>query len=186
MNFKSVLLVAASTYILSGVTVHSEELTKQDYLAMPAKALKNFQCAILLTNTGSVLKPSPAVSILASSFTQKGYYLGKQYFEALDSDKITIIDLTLDIPSEFIYSTTSITTSDASSRQQEIAFNLGRISVNAAGDLAEKMELTFPIDKNTDLAQIRQKAKALIDEYCDYDALGMPPKMLEKLRSDLD
>ncbi len=183
MNCKSALLVAVSTYLLSSGTVHSEELSKQDYLAMPAKALKHFQCAILLTNTGNVLKPSPAISILASSFTQKGYELGKQYFEALDSDKITIIDLTLDIPSEFIYSPTSITTSD---RQQQIAFNLGRISISAAGDLAERMELVIPKDRNVDPTEIKQKAKALLDEYCDYDALEMPPKMLERLRSDLN
>ncbi|MCF7644412.1 hypothetical protein KQ944_01800 [Bacillus subtilis] len=183
MNFKSALLVALSTYLLSSGTVHSEELSKQDYLAMPAKASKHFQCAALLSITGNILKRSAAIHVLASSFTQKGYELGKQYFEAIDSDKITIIDLTLDIPSEFIYSTTSITTSD---RQQQIAFNLGRISINAAGDLAEKMEITPLKDRDIDLIKIKQKSKVLIDEYCDYDALEMPPQLLERLRNDLN
>ncbi|MGQ5717181.1 hypothetical protein [Pseudochrobactrum asaccharolyticum] len=183
MNFKSTLLVALSTFLLLGGTVHSEELSKQDYLAMPAKALKHFQCAILLTNTDNALRPSPAVSILASNFTQKGYDLGKQYFEAIDSDKITIIDLTLDIPSEFIYSARSINTSD---RQQQIAFNLGRISINAAGDLVEKMGVTLSKDTDIDPTEIKQKSKALIDEYCDYSALDMPPQLLERLRNDLN
>ncbi|MDG9790415.1 hypothetical protein, partial [Brucella anthropi] len=99
MNFRTMLFASISVSLLSITATYGEELTKQDYLALPAKSLKNFQCAILIQNIGTAINPSASSFLLSTSFTQKAYDLGKQYYEALESNKISVMDLTLDMPS---------------------------------------------------------------------------------------
>ncbi len=170
-----------SALLLSIAPAKSQELTKQDYLALPAKSLKNFQCAILIQNMGTAIKPSASSYLLSSSFTQKAYELGKQYYEALESNKISAMDLTLDMPSEFKLDTVAIMARD---QQEVIAFKLGRISVKATADLLYKVGAVND-EGEVDTSKFRQKSPELLDEYCDFAGLNMPAPMLEKLKQDL-
>jgi len=170
-----------SALLLSFAPAHSEELTKKDYLALPAKSLKNFQCAILIQNMGTAIKPSASSYLLSSSFTQKAYDLGKQYYEALESNKISVMDLTLDMPSEFKLDTVAIMARD---QQEVIAFKLGRISVKATADLLYKVGAVND-EGEVDTTKFRQKSPELLNEYCDFEGLNMPAPMLEKLQQDL-
>jgi hypothetical protein len=170
-----------SAMLLSIAPAKSQELTKQDYLALPAKSLKNFQFAILIQNMGTAIKPSASSYLLSSSFTQKAYDLGKQYYEALESNKISAMDLTLDIPSEFKLDTVAIMARD---QQEVIAFKLGRISVKATADLLYKVGAVND-EGEVDTSKFRQKSPELLDEYCDFAGLNMPAPMLEKLQQDL-
>ncbi len=181
MNFRTTLFASMSALLLSIAPAKSQELTKQDYLALPAKSLKNFQCAILIQNMGTAIKPSASSYLLSSSFTQKAYELGKRYYEALESNKISAMDLTLDMPSEFKLDTVAIMARD---QQEVIAFKLGRISVKATADLLYKVGAVND-EGEVDTSKFRQKSPELLDEYCDFAGLNMPAPMLEKLKQDL-
>ncbi len=181
MSFRTTLFASMSALLLSFAPAHSEELTKQDYLALPAKSLKNFQCAILIQNMGIAIKPSASSYLLSSSFTQKAYDLGKQYYEALESNKISVMDLTLDMPSEFKLDTATIM---ARNQEEVIAFKLGRISVKATADLLYKVGAVND-EGEVDTYKFKQKSPELLDEYCDFEGLNMPAPMLEKLKQDL-
>lgn len=181
MNFRTTLFASMSAMLLSFLPAHSEELTKKDYLALPAKSLKNFQCAILIQNMGTAIRPSASSYLLSSSFSQKAYDLGKQYYEALESNKISVMDLTLDMPSEFTLNTVAIQARDP---QEVIAFKLGRISVQATADLLYKVGAVND-EGEVDTFKFRQKSPELLDEYCDFVGLNMPAPMLEKLQRDL-
>lgn len=148
---------------------------------MPARSLKNFQCAILIQNMASFIQPSAASHLLSTSFTQKAYELGKQYYDALDSNKITMMDLTLNMPSEFRLDTMAIMTRDP---QEATAFKLGRISVRAATDLLYKAGAVND-EGDIDPSKLKQKSPELLEEYCDFKELNMPAPMLERMQQDL-
>ena len=181
MNFRTMLFASISVSLLSITATYGEELTKQDYLALPAKSLKNFQCAILIQNIGTAINPSASSFLLSTSFTIKAYDIGKKYYEALESNKISVMDLTLDMPSEFKLDTVAIMARDP---QEVIAFKLGRISVKATADLLYKVGAVND-EGEVDTSKFRQKSPELLDEYCDFEGLNMPAPMLEKLQQDL-
>jgi hypothetical protein len=177
--------------VVSTGSAQSAEMTKRDYFELPAKAVKHFQCAYLLNESARVQEAKMAAWMLSEQFSLKGYELGKQYLEAMDSGTISMRDafsvipsddefLSL-IPSEFQLALTGIHFPDP---QQKIAFDLGRVSFYAAGGLQTKLII---IDKNGhyDASQMGRKSTEVLSDYCDYDALDMPAKELENLRSQL-
>ncbi|KAB0572482.1 hypothetical protein [Brucella pituitosa] len=181
MNLRAIFCASIAASLLSIAPAQTQELTKQDYLALPAKSLKNFQCAILIQNIGNIVKPAASSYLLSSSFTQKAYDLGKQYYEALETNKISVMDLTLDMPSEFKLDTTTIMARD---QQEVIAFKLGRISIKATADILYKVGAVNN-EGEVDTAKFKKKSPELLDEYCDFEGLNMPAPMLEKLQHDL-
>lgn len=183
MNFRSMLFVYIPASLLSLAPACGEELTKKDYMELPAKAVRHFQCSVLIQNTGKARSPSSVGFFLASKATQRGYDFSKQYYDALDNNKITSLDFVPDtLPAGFILDPISIMSPN---RQEEISFRIGRISVYAGFDLVSK---TQGIDKDSkiDIPSFRRNSKNLLDEYCDYDSLGLTPAMLEQLRNDLN
>lgn len=182
MNFRKTLLATGAICIFSMRATYGEELTKKDYMELPSKAVRYFQCSILIQNTGQARRPSSVGFFLASKATQRGYDFSKQYYDALDSNKISLLDFDIGtLPTGFILDPISITSPN---REEEISFRIGRISVYAGFDLFSK---TQGVDKNNriDIPNFKQNSKKLLDEYCDYESLGLTPTMLEQLRNDL-
>lgn len=182
MNFRTILLATGAICILSVRATYGEELTKKDYMELPAKAVRYFQCSILIQNTGQARSPSSVGFFLASNAIQRGYDFSKQYYEALDSNKISPLDFDIGtLPAGFILDPVSIVSPN---RGEEISFRIGRISLYAGFDLISK---TQGIDKDSriDIPSFKQNSKKLLDEYCDYESLGLTPAMLEQLQSDL-
>ena len=182
MNFRKILLAAGAVCILPVGATYSEELAKKDFLEMPAKAARYFQCSILIQNTGQARRPSSVGFFLSSKAVQRGYDLSKQYYEALDSEKITPLDFDPGtLPAGFILDPISITSPN---REEEISFRIGRISVYVGFDLFSKMQGPDK-DNKSDIPGFKRNSKNLLDEYCDYASLGLTPAMLEQLQSDL-
>ncbi|MHC1548803.1 hypothetical protein [Phyllobacterium sp. K27] len=150
----------------------SQEMTKKDYVDLPARSWKHFRCGALY-GYGNGYNP------LGQFFTQKGYLLGKQYYKALNDGTITIMDLTLDMPAAFNLDAVMIMSPDI---DPPIDFKMGRVSVRAETAIFELIE-TNDNKGRIDFAKTSEKAKSLIEgEKCDYDDLKLPPQMLNRFR----